>query len=186
MKILLHVCCAPCSIYPVAELRAKGIEVVGFFHNPNIHPYKEFKRRLETVEDFAGLEKLQVEIDRDYGLREFLRKTVFHEQERCAFCYEMRLAATAERAAALRADAFSTTLLYSKYQNHTLIRKQAEAFAEQFGVPFYYEDFRQGWQEGIDASIAMGLYRQPYCGCIYSEQERFDNRWKKRQKKAKG
>jgi predicted adenine nucleotide alpha hydrolase (AANH) superfamily ATPase len=123
-------------------------------------------------------------MNRDYSLREFLRKTVFHEEERCAFCYEMRLAATAEHAAAIQADAFTTTLLYSKYQNHALIRTQAETFAEKFGIPFLYQDFRHGWQEGIDRSIAIGLYRQPYCGCIYSEQERYDNRWKKRRKKA--
>ena len=83
----------------------------------------------------------------------------------------------------MKVDAFSTTLLYSRYQNHDLICSQSERLAEKYGVPFYYQDFRKGWQEGIDRSIEMGLYRQPYCGCIYSEQERYDNRWKKRQKR---
>ena len=91
----------------------------------------------------------------------------------------MRLEQAAERAGRENADAFTTTLLYSRYQNHELIRTKGEHLAQKFGVQFYYEDFRRGWQEGIDRSIAMGLYRQPYCGCIYSEQERYDKKLSK-------
>ncbi len=185
MKLLLHVCCGPCAVYPLEILRHKEIDVVGFFYNPNIHPYKEFRRRITALEELAVKEDFAVQIERDYGLREFLRKVVYHEEQRCGFCYEMRLAAAARQAAEMQADAFSTTLLYSRYQNHELIRSQAEGFAEQYGVPFYYQDFREGWQQGIDTSIALGLYRQPYCGCIYSEQERYDNRWKKKRKKVR-
>ena len=104
---------------------------------------------------------------------------VFHEEERCPLCYRMRLEATAKKAREIGADAFSTTLLYSRYQRHETIRALGEELATQFGVPFLYEDFRVGWQEGIDASLEMGLYRQPYCGCIYSEQERYDKKFKK-------
>lgn len=179
MKILLHVCCGPCTVYPLDVLRQEGMEVSGFFYNPNIHPFREFRQRIQALEKLAAQTRFPVEIQRDYGLRHFLRKVVFHEDERCGLCYEMRLAAAAEYAAAIRADAFTTTLLYSRYQNHALIRQQAESLSRQCGVPFYYRDFRLGWQEGIDRSISMGLYRQPYCGCIYSEQERFDKRWRK-------
>lgn len=150
--------------------------MTGWFHNPNIHPYKEFRRRIEAVEDVARQQQFHVEIDRSYGLRNFLRRAVFHEDrsERCSLCYELRLLPTAQRAAEQGFDAFTSTLLYSKYQNHALLTSQCEALATQFGIPFYYHDFREGWQQGIDASIAMKLYRQSYCGCIYSEQERYD------------
>ncbi|MBI5556701.1 MAG: epoxyqueuosine reductase QueH [Deltaproteobacteria bacterium] len=181
MKILLHVCCGPCTVYPLEILRREGMEVTGFFYNPNIHPFREFSQRLQTLEELARQEQFPVAIDRDYGLRDFLRKVVFHEEQRCGLCYEMRLAATAAHAAGGKADAFTTTLLYSRYQNHELIRQQGEALGKRYGVPFYYQDFRRGWQEGIDKSIAMGLYRQPYCGCIYSEQERFDKKWRQGQ-----
>jgi len=184
VNILLHVCCGPCTIYPLDVLRREGMEVSGFFYNPNIHPFREFRQRIQALEELAAQTGFQVEIRRDYGLRHFLRQVVFHEDERCGLCYGMRLAAAAEYAAAVRADAFTTTLLYSRFQNHSLIREQGEALGRKYGVPFYYRDFRQGWQEGIDRSIAMGLYRQPYCGCIYSEQERYDRRWQKRNKKA--
>jgi len=186
VKILLHVCCGPCTVYPLDVLRQEGMEVSGFFYNPNIHPFREFRQRIQALEELAAQTRFPVEIQRNYGLRHFLRKVVFHEDVRCGFCYEMRLAAAAEYAAAIRADAFTTTLLYSRYQNHALIRQQAESLSRQYQVPFYYRDFRQGWQEGIDRSISMGLYRQPYCGCIYSEQERFDKRWRKINKKSGG
>ncbi len=78
------------------------------------------------------------------------------------------------------ADGYSTTLLYSRYQNHQLIREKGEELAQKYGIDFYYEDFRQGWQKGIDGAIAMDIYRQPYCGCIYSEQERYDKKLRRR------
>ena len=179
MRILLHVCCGPCALYPVQQLRLLNHEVTGFFHNPNIHPYKEFRRRLETLKDMAAAINLVLEVDDHYGLKDFLRRVVFQEEQRCRHCYAMRLGQAAHLAAAGRYDAFSTTLLYSRYQNHQALREQGEAFAQQVGVPFYYEDFRTGWQQGIDESVRMGLYRQPYCGCIFSEQERYDKQLRK-------
>ena len=182
MKILLHVCCGPCTVYPLSSLREQGHDPVGFFFNPNIHPFKEFKRRINALDDLARRTGFKVDIVRDYGLKEYLRKVVFHEEKRCGFCYEMRLVETVKHAREIGADGFTTTLLYSKYQNHELICSQAEKLAEESGIPFVYEDFRKGWQEGIDRSIDMGLYRQPYCGCIYSEQERYDKKMRKRKK----
>ena len=174
MKLLLHVCCAPCTIFPLSVLRKEGIAVQGYFNNPNIHPYQEFKKRLTGVDTLAGSMDFQVETVREYGLKEYLRQVVQHEDERCGLCYEMRLRATALKAKQAGVDAFSTTLLYSRYQKHELIRRTGERLAEQYAIPFYYQDFRIGWQEGIDMSRQMELYRQPYCGCIYSEQERYD------------
>ena len=176
MNILLHVCCGPCAITPLAAIRAAGHESRGYFINPNIHPFKEFQRRIEALEEMSRQCQFQVDYELEYGLREYLRQVVFHEdrERRCGLCYAMRLRPTVEKALAIGADAFSSTLLYSRYQNHDLIRQQGAELAIKFGIPFYYEDFRSGWQEGIDRSIGMGLYRQPYCGCIYSEQERYD------------
>jgi predicted adenine nucleotide alpha hydrolase (AANH) superfamily ATPase len=180
MKILLHLCCGPCTTYPLTVLREEGHEAFGFFYNPNIHPYREFKRRLTALESFSKFTNFSVEYDRNYGLKEFLRKIVFHEDSRCGLCYAMRLEPTVKKALEIGADAFSSTLLYSRYQNQKLIRSQAEKLAKQYGIPFYYKDFREGWQQGIDMSKEMDLYRQPYCGCIYSEQERYDKKFRKK------
>lgn len=174
MRILLHVCCGPCTVYPLQQLRDQGHDVEGLFYNPNIHPYREFKKRIGALEQFADHTGFQVAVDRNYGLTPFLRKVVFHEQERCSLCYDMRLSLVAKTAAERGMEAFSTTLLYSTYQNHTQLITMGEQLGRRFGITFFYEDFREGWQEGIDQSIAMNLYRQPYCGCIYSEQERYD------------
>lgn len=179
MNILLHVCCAPCTIYPLRVLRAQGHVVTGYFFNPNIHPFTEFRRRLETLREFASQEDLPLIAEEKYGLTDYLRQVVFQEDRRCAICYTMRLEQTARFAAENGSEAFTTTLLYSRYQNHGLIRQTGEEIARKYGVAFHYEDFRRGWQEGIDRSIAQGLYRQPYCGCIYSEQERYDRKMRK-------
>jgi predicted adenine nucleotide alpha hydrolase (AANH) superfamily ATPase len=180
MTVLLHICCGPCAIYPLAAMRDQGIMVHGFFYNPNIHPYREFRKRIEAVEQLASRLSLPVDYHREYGLREYLRRVVYHEESRCGLCYEMRLGVAVKQAIQMKADAFSTTLLYSRYQSHELIRYQAEQLAKQHQIPFYYHDFREGWQQGIDLSREMGLYRQSYCGCIYSEQERYDKRFRKK------
>ncbi len=180
MKLLLHVCCAPCSTYTLEQLRQQDIDVSGYFYNPNIHPFREFRKRLASLRDFAREKKFPIELETEYGLTEYLRKVVFHEKERCMICYDMRLEKTARQAAKTGADAFSSTLLYSRYQNHEAITKIGRKMARKYGVEFYYNDFRSGWQEGIDQAIAMDLYRQPYCGCIYSEQERYDKKLQKK------
>lgn len=180
MSVLLHICCGPCTVYPLEVLKAEGTKVHGYFYNPNIHPYKEFKKRLGAVEQLASKVNLPVEYHREYGLRDYLRKVVFNEDSRCGLCYDIRLNEVIEQAKKTGADAFTTTLLYSRYQDHELIRYKAEQLAVLHKIPFYYYDFREGWQQGIDMSKEMGLYRQSYCGCIYSEQERYDKRFRKK------
>ncbi|MCK5193024.1 MAG: epoxyqueuosine reductase QueH, partial [Desulfobulbaceae bacterium] len=143
MKILLHICCAPCAIYPVQELIERdGNSVTGFFYNPNIHPFQEFKRRLTALEEFSRQKELMVDFDRKYGLKEYLRRVVFNEEHRCRLCYKMRLVEVVRKAKEVGADAFSTTLLYSRYQQHEVIKNMAEQLAEEYGIPFYYQDFR--------------------------------------------
>lgn len=173
MKVLLHMCCAPCSIAPVKYLREHDAEIEGYFYNPNIHPYKEFQRRLDTLRQYVLEEDLPLIIDDQYQLEEFLQRVVHSEAERCAHCYEMRLRAAARKAKETGADAFSTTLLVSPYQNHELIRHCGEKAAKAEGVPFYYADYRPGWQEAVNESRRREMYRQPYCGCIYSEKDRY-------------
>jgi len=173
MKILLHICCAPCTIYPVEALQAAGHQVRGFFFNPNIHPYQEFARRAATLEEYAAQTGLPVIWDRSYSLEEFLRRVVFREAERCRFCYHLRLAAAARMARRGKFDAFTSTLLYSKFQNHELVRELAQQVAREVGVPFHYQDFRQGWTAGQAQTKKLGLYQQQYCGCIFSERDRY-------------
>ncbi|MEW6221026.1 MAG: epoxyqueuosine reductase QueH, partial [Thermodesulfobacteriota bacterium] len=146
MTLLLHVCCGPCTLYPLDRLRAEGRTVTGFFDNPNIHPYLEYQRRLEAVQAVAQARELPMAYGAGYGLTAFLRAVVFHEEERCLICYRLRLEAAAARARAMAAEAFTSTLLYSRYQKHEAIRAAGEAAAARFGVPFLYQDFRSGWQ----------------------------------------
>lgn len=173
MKLLLHICCAPCAIYPVGVLRDSDVEVTGFFYRSNIHPYTECLKRQETLSTYAGSIGLPLITAGDYDLEGFLRNVVFRETQRCLWCYRDRLAAAARVAGRGRFDSFSTTLLYSRFQKHDTIRAIGEEVAGETGVPFHYQDFRIGWQQGVAASRQAGMYRQQYCGCIYSEKERY-------------
>lgn len=173
-KLLLHVCCGPCSIYPYQALKEKGFEITVFFYNPNIHPYQEYRKRLETFYQFAEQERIPtISCGEDYLPEEFLRQVVFREDKRCHFCYAIRLEEAAKIAAKGKFLYFSTTLLVSPYQNHELIKEVGEHMGRKYGVEFYYEDFRTGWKEGVEKSKELSLYRQPYCGCIYSEKDRY-------------
>jgi predicted adenine nucleotide alpha hydrolase (AANH) superfamily ATPase len=172
-RILLHTCCANCAIIPLSRLEDGQTEVFGFFYNPNIHPFQEYRRRLDAVEAFFHSRKNRLIIQDDYDLEGFLRAVVFREETRCSYCYHRRLEATARMAKKSGFSAFTTTLLYSKHQNHEAVREIGENLAAEFEVPFVYEDFRPGWKQGIEESKSMGLYRQHYCGCIYSEKERY-------------
>jgi predicted adenine nucleotide alpha hydrolase (AANH) superfamily ATPase len=179
MRVLLHVCCGPCAIYPLTVLHEEGASVTGHFFNPNIHPFKEFQRRLSTLQDFAKETQLPLIVEKNYGLTEFVRKVAYNEKERCTICYRMRLEQTALLAQEKGFDAFTTTLLYSKYQGHSQLISMCEQLSVQYNVSFYYKDFREGWQYGIDISKEREMYRQPYCGCVYSEQERYDKSLRK-------
>jgi epoxyqueuosine reductase len=173
MKLLLHICCAPCSIYPVRVLRQEDHEILGFFYNNNIHPFREYLKRQNTLSQYSEQIDLRVIFSETYDMEGFLRAVVFREAERCRFCYFDRLRAAARMAKANGFDAYSSTLLYSKFQKHELIQSIGEAVGDAVGIPFFYKDFREGWQEGVQESRKMEMYRQPYCGCIYSEKERY-------------
>jgi predicted adenine nucleotide alpha hydrolase (AANH) superfamily ATPase len=173
MKLLIHVCCGPCSIYPVQVLRDEGHALMGFFYRNNIHPFTECMRREDTLRDYAQSISLKIIYQQGYDMEVFLRNVVFREAERCLYCYHDRLTTTANFARKGKFDAFTTTLLYSRFQKHDTIRAIGEAVGKSVGVPFYYMDFRPGWKTGVEESRRLGMYRQPYCGCIYSEKERY-------------
>lgn len=174
MKMLMHICCGPCTIYPLKELRTHGHQITGVFYNLNIHPYQEYQRRRQTLMDYSDKTFLNIIWPEGYPLEEFLRAVAnLKETERCAFCLRDRLAYTAEMAIREKYDGFTTTLLYSKYQNHDMIKEIGKTLGQQLGIFFYYQDFRTGWAEGVKISKELDMYRQPYCGCIYSEKQRY-------------
>lgn len=172
-KLLVHTCCGPCSIYPVRRLREEGVSLMGYFYPHNIHPYTECKRRGEALKAYAEDIDLNIIYPDTYDLKMFLQKIVFRESDRCTICYHERMQATAYLAKRGKFDGFTSTLLYSKFQNHDLIRSIGESVGKNENIPFVYRDFREGWTEGIKVSKSLGMYRQQYCGCIYSETERY-------------
>ena len=173
MKVLLHICCAPCAIYPLKVLREEGMETMGFFYRHNIHPFTECMKRENTLKEYADRINLKVIYQKGYELERFLRNAAFRESQRCTFCYHDRLLAACKTAKRGKFDAFTTTLLYSKFQNHELIESMGNEIGRKEGVRFLYRDFSAGWKEGIEESKRLGMYRQQYCGCIYSEKQRF-------------
>jgi len=172
-RLLLHICCGPCSTYTIGRLREEGFAVTGFWYNPNIHPWQEHQRRQESLARYAEAVSLPVIWCEQYEMPLFLREVVGHEQfrQRCAICYRMRLERTAQVAAGQGFDAFTTTLLISPHQDQGLIRQIGEEVAARQGVEFYFENFRRGWSERERLMREYDLYRQQYCGCIYSEWE---------------
>ena len=189
-QLLLHICCGPCSIFPLQFLQTQPEQfaITGYYYNPNIHPYKEFTRRRDTLQTFAEQKDLPLVIDERYLLEEFLQNALTAMADgngaakRCQMCYEIRLRQTAIYAKEHKFDFFTTTLLVSPYQQHELIRTVGEQIGKELGVPFLYYDFRSGWQEGVKISRELEMYRQPYCGCIFSEKERYYKEKKNQQK----
>jgi epoxyqueuosine reductase len=179
MELLMHICCSNCAVYPVQMLRRRGFNIRGFWFNPNIHPFMEYRNRLDSVIKLQDLWGLDIDYTEDYGLTEFLRNVVNNEENRCRYCYFVRLEAAAARAKEIGAEAFTTSLLVSPYQNFDIIKEAGRQMQEKYSVEFYFEDFRSGFEEGRRISTELGFYRQKYCGCIYSEMERYGRHKKK-------
>jgi len=179
MKILLHVCCAPCLIYPFKRLSEQGFDTEGFFYNPNIHPPEEYSRRLEAVKLLSGDARIGMAYA-DYAPDEFARAIGVNVQApgRCKECWGLRMRRTAAYARDNGFDAFSSTLLVSPYQDQEALKGIGEAAARETGVKFYYEDFRPGFRQAHEQARKMGLYCQKYCGCSYSLLERNDRKKK--------
>ncbi len=172
-KVLLHACCAPCSLSCIGPLREEGIEPVAFWYNPNIHPWKEYEARRDCLLVYAPTIGMEVRVLEEYGLREFVRHVAEDIAGRCAYCYEHRLETAARYAAENGFSAFTTTLLASTYQQHDNIAAAAKRFGEQYGVQFLYRDFRPNFRAGNQRARELGFYMQKYCGCVFSEEDRY-------------
>lgn len=189
-SLLLHVCCGPCAVMPITRLLAEGFAVTAWYMNPNIHPLAEYLRRREAAGQCAAL--LGVPIlyaDETWDVTAWLRAVAGRDTPpaRCAYCCESRMEAAFAFARRHGFNNVSSSLLYSKYQPHDVIRAAGERLSSQPDAPgFVYRDFREDWQEGIDRSKAMELYRQPYCGCIYSEADRYRKKLERCIKGVKG
>lgn len=173
MKILLHICCGPCSVGTFKALDRETHEVTGYWYNPNIHPYQEFKARLNSLKDYAKEIDLDLIVEAEYGLKHFINMVSDDLDNRCHKCYYDRIYHTALKAKELGFDAFTTTLLDSPYQMHELMVKISEDIALKVGVDFFYMDPRPYFRVGNNEARRMGQYMQKYCGCIFSEAERY-------------
>ncbi|NIA21536.1 MAG: hypothetical protein GWP05_06125 [Anaerolineaceae bacterium] len=171
MAILVHACCAECLLGPLEELGERGF--AGYFYNPNIHPLIEFRRRLKAFRILAQQLKLDCTADESYGLWDFLGRVDYRGQERCRQCYVLRLTRTAEVARERSMEAFTTTLLVSRHQKHELVREVGRQVAAATGVPFAYFDWRDLAEAGHEEAGRRNLYRQQYCGCLFSEYDRY-------------
>lgn len=173
MKLLMHTCCAPCSVMCIETLRQEGIEPVLYWYNPNIHPMKEYKMRKNTLVEYAKMINAKLIVENEYGLRKFIEGIFPDFNNRCGFCYKIRFEQTAKFAAENGFEAFTSTLFVSPYQNHDLLIKTAKEAAEKYGVQFLYRDFRPYFKEGQDKARELELYMQKYCGCVFSEEDRY-------------
>ena len=178
-RTLLHICCAPCAVRCIETLRDEGIEPTGYWYNPNIHPYTEYRSRKETLIAHAAAIGMALEVNNAYALRPFLRAVYPDFEHRCETCYRLRMEETARFAAEQGFESFSTTLLISPYQNHELLIEAGERAAKEYGVRFLYRDFRPMFREGQQKARDLGLYMQKYCGCIFSEEDRYKKKKKK-------
>ena len=173
MRTLLHICCAPCANQPIDVLRADGFEVAGFWYNPNIHPFTEYRSRRDCLREYAQTIELPLIEKNEYALRPFIREVADDIAGRCVKCYEMRLFETARQAKELGFDSFTSSLFISPYQNHELMRETAERAAMEYGIQFLYRDFRPYFRDGQAKARELGFYMQKYCGCVFSEEERY-------------
>jgi len=169
MDILLHICCAPCLIYPFKRLKDKGFKISGFYYNPNIYPAQEYNRRKEALVSLSKDLEFSVDYPK-YQQADFSQAVNFKENipERCTICWSLRLQRTAEYAKENGFTTISTTLLVSPYQDHESLKQLGSKIAKEAGLDFYYEDFRCGFKQAQIEAKNKGIYRQKYCGCKYS------------------
>jgi predicted adenine nucleotide alpha hydrolase (AANH) superfamily ATPase len=145
------------------------------WYNPNIHPYMEHQHRLEAMQSLAKELDFQLIITEGYDIIDYFRQVVGHEAERCQFCFQLRLKKTAEIALEMGFDAFTSSLLISPHQKHELLQEIGNKLAQEKGISFLYTDLRKRYSDSRHITKPLNLYRQQYCGCVYSELERYAN-----------
>ncbi|TET26841.1 MAG: epoxyqueuosine reductase QueH [Dehalococcoidia bacterium] len=170
-SVLIHCCCAHCAAYSVQHWREQGYEVGALWYNPNIHPYTEHQRRLEAMKSLALEVNLPLTVSEGYDIIAYFRQVAGHEGERCQHCFRLRLAKTAEKAHQMGSHAFTTTLLISPHQKHDLLKEIGSQLAREKDMEFLYADLRKRYSDSRHMTKPLDLYRQQYCGCVYSEWE---------------
>jgi predicted adenine nucleotide alpha hydrolase (AANH) superfamily ATPase len=174
-SVLVHCCCAHCTAYTISHWREQGYEASALWYNPNIHPYMEHQHRLEAMQSLAKELDFQLIIIEGYDIIDYFRQVVGHEAQRCQYCFQLRLQKTAETALKMGFDAFSSSLLISPHQKHELLLEIGNKLAQEKGIAFLYADLRKRYSDSRRITKPLNLYRQQYCGCVYSEWERYAN-----------
>lgn len=177
-KLLLHICCAPCSVYVIEKLRVE-YDVTGFFYNPNIHPEKEYNFRVEETGKVAEKLKWKV-IIAEYDLKNWFTRVKGHEKdpergERCSICFNMRFEKAFEYAKNNGFDIVASTLSISPYKVTDQINREGFRLSKKYGIDFLPENFKKkdGFKTGKIMSQNLGIIHQDYCGCVFSRQDRF-------------
>ncbi|MDO8964873.1 MAG: epoxyqueuosine reductase QueH [Coriobacteriia bacterium] len=185
MRLILHACCGPCLLEPYDALAAEhDVRVV--YANPNIHPREEYERRRDTLLSWAGERGIDV-YEQAYEPGVWDAAVAGHEgdpERRCRACFRHRIGLAAARAAAEGFDAVATTLTVSPYQDPDAIREAGQAACAEHGVAFLVTDFRDRYTEATRRSRELGMYRQNYCGCRYSDDEARGERERRRTERA--
>lgn len=175
-KVLVHVCCAPCATYTLEKLKEIYADLTAFFYNPCIQPDSEYEKRSKCLVDFCKQMDYKLIVDKN-GFEEWIEATNEFKKEpeggkRCTICFTSRLEKTFEYAKANNFDAITTTLTISPHKNAKLINKIGKELSMKYCVEFIKEDFKKnnGFKKSIELSKKYDLYRQQYCGCLYSQR----------------
>ncbi len=172
-SVLIHCCCAHCTAYTIEHWRRQGYELTAFWYNPNIHPYMEHQQRLASMQSLAKELSFSLIIDDDYEIIKYFNMVAGNEGRRCHYCFQLRLQKTAENARKLGFEVFSSSLLISPHQKHDLLIEVGNAIAEKLAIKYLYSDMRKRYSDSRRITKPLGLYRQQYCGCVFSERERY-------------
>lgn len=183
-KILLHSCCAPCSSHVITFL-TKYFDITILYYNPNISPIEEYNKRkdeqIRLIKNIETINKINI-IDCDYDNDIYEEKIKGYEScpergARCTICFRLRLEKTAILAKENNFDYFCSTLTVSPYKNASLINEIGQESAKKYDIKWLYSDFKKsdGYKKSIELSKKYNLYRQDYCGCIYSKREKIND-----------
>lgn len=178
VKLLVHICCAPCCTYAFEYLEKKAFDIEGFFYNPNIYPETEYYRRLNELLNFANSQKYKIIVKEDTE-NKWLKSIKGFESEkeggqRCEICYRVRLEETAKFAKSNNFDGFTTVLTISPHKNARLINQIGKELEKIHDIYFLETDFKKndGFKKSLELSRKYNLYRQNYCGCKYSNNKK--------------
>jgi epoxyqueuosine reductase len=172
-RLLLHACCGPCLLEPLDALATQADSVTVVFANPNIHPIEEYERRRDTLLGYAGplgVEVVELPYDRETWDAQ-VAPLASAGEARCRACYRLRLTMSARYGAEHGFDALATTLTVSPHQRHAAIQEEGSRAASEAGIIWLEHDFRDRYRDSVTRSTSLGMYRQNYCGCIFSKVE---------------